>query len=43
MDRALELAEVAIQYDPFDARGDAELGFACLYRLIDGMRKAGLR
>ena len=32
LDRALELAELAIQYDPFDARGHAELGFACLYR-----------
>jgi adenylate cyclase len=32
LDRALELAELAIQYDPFDARGHAEVGFACLYR-----------
>lgn len=32
LDRSLELAELAIQYDPFDARGHAELGFACLYR-----------
>jgi adenylate cyclase len=32
LDHALELAELAIQYDPFDARGHAELGFACLYR-----------
>jgi TolB-like protein/Flp pilus assembly protein TadD len=32
LDRALELAELAIQYDPLDARGHAELGFACLYR-----------
>jgi adenylate cyclase len=32
LDRAPELAELAIQYDPFDARGHAEVGFACLYR-----------
>jgi adenylate cyclase len=32
LDRALELAELAIQLDPFDARGHAEVGFACLYR-----------
>jgi adenylate cyclase len=32
LDRALELAELAIRYDPLDARGHAELGFACLYR-----------
>jgi adenylate cyclase len=32
LDRALELAELAIQYDPFDARGHAEVGLACLYR-----------
>jgi TolB-like protein len=32
LDRALELAELAIQYDPLDARGHAEVGFACLYR-----------
>jgi tetratricopeptide (TPR) repeat protein len=32
LDRALELAELALRYDPLDARGHAELGFACLYR-----------
>ena len=32
LDRALELAELAIQYDPLDARSHAEVGFACLYR-----------
>jgi TolB-like protein len=32
LDRALELAELAIQYDPLEARGHAEVGFACLYR-----------
>ena len=32
LDHALELAERAIQYDAFDARGHAEMGFACLYR-----------
>jgi adenylate cyclase len=32
LDRSLELAELAIQHDPFDARGHAEMGFACLYR-----------
>lgn len=32
LDRALKLAELAIQHDPFDARGHAEVGFACLYR-----------
>jgi adenylate cyclase len=32
LDRALELAELAIQYDPLDARGHAEVGFVCLYR-----------
>ena len=32
LDHALELAEAAIHYDPFDARGHAELGFACLYQ-----------
>ena len=32
LDRALELAELAIRYDPFDARGHSELGFVCLYR-----------
>jgi TolB-like protein len=32
LDRALELAELAIRYDPLDARGHAEVGFACLYR-----------
>jgi TolB-like protein/cytochrome c-type biogenesis protein CcmH/NrfG len=32
LDRAAELAELAIQCDPFDARGHAEMGFVCLYR-----------
>jgi adenylate cyclase len=32
LDRALELAEMAIRHDPFDARGHSELGFVCLYR-----------
>ena len=32
LDRALELAELAIQCDPLDARAHAEVGFACLYR-----------
>jgi adenylate cyclase len=32
LDRALELAELAIGYDPLDARGHAEQGFACLSR-----------
>jgi adenylate cyclase len=32
LDRALELAELAIQHDPLDARGHAEVGFARLYR-----------
>jgi adenylate cyclase len=32
LERALELADLAIHYDPFDARGHAELGFAHLYR-----------
>jgi TolB-like protein len=32
LDRALELAELAVLHDPLDARGHAELGFACLYR-----------
>lgn len=36
LDRALELAEQAIQYDPFDARAHAEVGFACLYRKQHG-------
>jgi adenylate cyclase len=36
LDRALDLAELAIQCDPFDARGHAELGFACLYRKQHG-------
>jgi TolB-like protein len=30
LDHAVELAELAIQCDPFDARGHAELGFASL-------------
>jgi TolB-like protein/Flp pilus assembly protein TadD len=32
LDRALQLAELAIEYDPFDARGHAEVGFASLCR-----------
>ena len=36
LDRALELAELAIQHDPLDARAHAELGFACLYRKQHG-------
>ena len=32
LDRASELAELAIWYDPLDARAHAELGFARLYR-----------
>ena len=32
LDHAVELAELAIRYDPLDARGHAELGFACLCR-----------
>jgi tetratricopeptide (TPR) repeat protein len=32
LDGALKLAELAIHYDPLDARAHAELGFACLYR-----------
>ena len=32
LDRASELAELAIRYDPLDARGHAEVGFVCLYR-----------
>jgi TolB-like protein/Flp pilus assembly protein TadD len=32
LDRALELAELAIRYDPLDARAHAELGFVSLYR-----------
>jgi tetratricopeptide (TPR) repeat protein len=32
LDRALELAELALRYDPLDARGHGELGFACLYQ-----------
>jgi adenylate cyclase len=36
LDRALELAELAIRYDPLDARAHAELGFACLYRKQHG-------
>jgi TolB-like protein len=32
LDRALELAELAVQCDPLDACGHAEVGFVCLYR-----------
>jgi TolB-like protein len=32
LDRALEMAELAIKCDLLDARGHAELGFVCLYR-----------
>jgi TolB-like protein/Flp pilus assembly protein TadD len=32
LDRALDLAKLALKYDPLDAHGHAELGFACLYR-----------
>jgi adenylate cyclase len=32
LDRALELAELAIRYDPLDAQAHAELGFVHLYR-----------
>jgi tetratricopeptide (TPR) repeat protein len=32
LDHALELAELAIRYDPFDARGHAELGYTALNR-----------
>lgn len=34
LDHAVELAQLAIHYDPFDARGHAELGFAFLCRKL---------